>query len=91
MDKLKLFFANWKTSVPAGLGFACNILTDVAQVIPAEYVTYAHAFCGFCYTTGLIAAKDADKTHSKVIVQPQPEPVTVPVEGEDKSKVVQGA
>lgn len=87
MEKLILFLKNWKTSVPAGLAVACDGLATFTNVVPDEYMKYAHALCVFLLAVGLIGAKDADKTHSKVIVQPQPEPVTVPVEGVDVKKI----
>ncbi len=88
MDKIILFFKNWKTSVPAGLALACDGLATFTNIIPDEYMKYAHATCVFLLAVGLIGAKDADKTHSKVVVEPQPEPVTVPVEGVDLKKTV---
>lgn len=88
MDKLKLFFMNWKTSVPAILAALCATDSVYLKVLPPEWEHNGTALCVFLISIGLFAAKDADKTHSKVLVQPQPEPVTVPVEGADAQKVV---
>jgi hypothetical protein len=88
MDKLKLFFANWKTTIPAVLATICATDAVYLKILPPEWEQHGAAACIFLISIGLIAAKDADKTHSKVIVQPQPQPVTVPVEGIDVKKTL---
>lgn len=87
MDKLKLFFTNYKTTVPAVLAAICAADALYLKLLPEEWEKHGTAACVFLTSLGLIAAKDADKTHSKVIVSPQPDPVTVPVEGDDAKKV----
>lgn len=85
-DKILLFFKNWKTSVPALLAVLCAADSEWLHVLPDDWASHARATCVFLLALGLIGAKDADKTHSKIVVEPQPDPVTVPVENTNNSK-----
>lgn len=64
MEKLKLFFSNWKTGVPGIIALACAS-DQFFQVLPESISKYLIASCGFAVAVGLIAAKDADKTNSQ--------------------------
>lgn len=64
MDKLKLFFTNWKTGIPGMIALVCAS-DQVFQLLPETISKYLLASCGFAVAVGLIAAKDADKTNSQ--------------------------
>lgn len=85
-EKILLFFKNWKTTIPAVLAAICAADAVYFKLLPEEWEKHGAAACVFLTSIGLIAAKDADKTHSKVVVSSQPEPVTVPVEDPKNSE-----
>ena len=69
---MKLFFANWKTTVPGILVLLCGG-TSYLDMLPDQWSKGAMAFCSLMVALGLIAAKDADKTNSPV-------PTTAPIQ-----------
>lgn len=64
ITKLKLFFSNWKTSIPGVLALLCATDSVYLHVLPPEWEAKAGALCIFLVSIGLIAAKDGDKTNS---------------------------
>lgn len=64
ITKLKLFFSNWKTTVPGLLALLCATDSVYLHVLPPEWEEKAGALCIFLVSIGLIAAKDGDKTNS---------------------------
>lgn len=63
LDKVKVFFTNWKTGVPGVIALACAS-DQLLQVLPDPFSTYLLATCSFAVAVGLIAAKDADKSNA---------------------------
>lgn len=64
ITKLKIFFSNWKTTVPGVLALLCATDSVYLHVLPPEWEEKAGALCIFLVSIGLIAAKDSDKTNS---------------------------
>ena len=62
---MKLFFANWKTTVPGILVLLCGG-TQYFDMLPANWANGAMAFCSLMVALGLIAAKDADRSNAPV-------------------------
>lgn len=62
--KIKAFFLNWKTSMPALLAMACVADSEFFKVLPEEYEAVAKSVCTILLALGLLAAKDADKSNS---------------------------
>lgn len=61
--KIKLFFSNWKTTVPGIIALACAS-DQIIGFLPEPFSTYLVASCGFAVAVGLIAAKDADRSNA---------------------------
>lgn len=64
LTKLKIFFSNWKTTVPGLLALLCATDSVYLHVLPPDWEAKAGALCIFLVSVGLIAAKDGDKTNS---------------------------
>ncbi len=81
--KIKLFFTNWKTSVPALLAMACASDSLAFHIMPEDWAAKGTALCIFMVSIGLIAAKDADKSNAST-----PNPVAQSVPGRPVVPVV---
>lgn len=68
IDKVKVYFSSWKTTIPALLAMACAADSAFFNMMPEQWEAKASAFCALMLALGLIAAKDADKTNSKETV-----------------------
>jgi hypothetical protein len=70
LNRIFSLAGSWKTSLLGALGFVCST-SELLGALPDEYQARAMAACLMLTSLGLIAAKDANKTHS-------PKPTTTP-------------
>ncbi len=72
LDKLKVFLANYKTTVPGILALLCGLDSEFFKFMPPEWEEHATRICLILVAMGVIAAKDADKTGAGKPVEHKP-------------------